>query len=70
MTARLLTTAAVATMLALSHGAIAQNPTTMRIAGNFSSNTKHVDTIEKPFLPRCQNRWACRSPSTTTRWTW
>jgi len=50
MTARLLTTAAVATMLALSHGAIAQNPTTMRIAGNFSSNTKHVDTIEKPFF--------------------
>ena len=50
MNARLLTTAAVATMLALSHGAIAQNPTTMRIAGNFSSNTKHVDTIEKPFF--------------------
>jgi TRAP-type C4-dicarboxylate transport system substrate-binding protein len=50
MTARLLTTAAVATMLALSHGAIAQNPTTMRIAGNFSSNTKHVDVIEKPFF--------------------
>jgi TRAP-type C4-dicarboxylate transport system substrate-binding protein len=50
MNARLLTTAAVATMLALSHGAMAQNPTTMRIAGNFSSNTKHVDTIEKPFF--------------------
>jgi len=28
----------------------AQNPTTMRIAGNFSSNTKHVDLIEKPFF--------------------
>jgi TRAP-type C4-dicarboxylate transport system substrate-binding protein len=50
MNARLLTTAAVAALLALSHGAIAQNPTTMRIAGNFSSNTKHVDTIEKPFF--------------------
>ena len=30
--------------------AFAQNPTTMRIAGNFSSNTKHVDSIEKPFF--------------------
>ena len=50
MNARLFTTAAVAAMLALSHGAMAQNPTTMRIAGNFSSNTKHVDTIEKPFF--------------------
>ena len=28
----------------------AQSPTTMRIAGNFSSNTKHVDSIEKPFF--------------------
>jgi len=27
-----------------------QNPNTMRIAGNFSSNTKHVDNIEKPFF--------------------
>jgi TRAP-type C4-dicarboxylate transport system substrate-binding protein len=28
----------------------AQTPTTMRVAGNFSSNTKHVDSIEKPFF--------------------
>ena len=28
----------------------AADPTTMRIAGNFSSNTKHVDEIEKPFF--------------------
>ena len=27
-----------------------QNPNSMRIAGNFSSNTKHVDNIEKPFF--------------------
>ena len=28
----------------------AQSPTTMRVAGNFSSNTTHVDSIEKPFF--------------------
>jgi TRAP-type C4-dicarboxylate transport system substrate-binding protein len=28
----------------------AQAPNSMRIAGNFSSNTKHVDSIEKPFF--------------------
>ena len=28
----------------------AADPTTMRIAGNFSSNSKHVDSIEKPFF--------------------
>lgn len=35
---------------AASAGVAAQNPPSMRIAGNFSSNTKHVDTIEKPFF--------------------
>ncbi len=25
-------------------------PTSMRIAGNFSSNTKHVDSVERPFF--------------------
>jgi TRAP-type C4-dicarboxylate transport system substrate-binding protein len=30
--------------------AFADNPAAMRIAGNFSSNTKHVDQIEKPFF--------------------
>ena len=28
----------------------ADNPNAMRIAGNFSSNSKHVDDIEKPFF--------------------
>ena len=28
----------------------ADNPNSMRIAGNFSSNTKHVDLIERPFF--------------------
>ncbi|MDH3688828.1 MAG: TRAP transporter substrate-binding protein [Gammaproteobacteria bacterium] len=28
----------------------ADNPTSMRIAGNFSSNTRHVDLIERPFF--------------------
>lgn len=44
---RLLTAAAV---LALAGYAHAQAPNSMRIAGNFSSNTKHVDMIEKPFF--------------------
>lgn len=30
--------------------ALAQSPNSMRIAGNFSSNNKHVDLIEKPFF--------------------
>jgi TRAP-type C4-dicarboxylate transport system substrate-binding protein len=30
--------------------AFAADPATMRIAGNFSSNNKHVDGIEKPFF--------------------
>ena len=38
------------TLCAPSGFAQAQNPTTIRIAGNFSSNTKHVDLIEKPFF--------------------
>ena len=38
---------ALAAPLGLAH---AQAPTTMRVAGNFSSNTKHVDAIEKPFF--------------------
>lgn len=43
--------ATIALALAMSIGlAQAQNPNTMRIAGNFSSNTKHVDVIEKPFF--------------------
>jgi TRAP-type C4-dicarboxylate transport system substrate-binding protein len=41
------TTALIAAPFAVAQ---AQNPTTMRVAGNFSSNTKHVDSIEKPFF--------------------
>lgn len=45
------TAAAIALTLCAPLGfAQAQNPTTLRIAGNFSSNTKHVDLIEKPFF--------------------
>ena len=35
---------------ALVAGAQAADPTAMRIAGNFSSNSKHVDDVEKPFF--------------------
>jgi TRAP-type C4-dicarboxylate transport system substrate-binding protein len=38
---------ALAAPLGLVH---AQAPNAMRVAGNFSSNTKHVDAIEKPFF--------------------
>jgi TRAP-type C4-dicarboxylate transport system substrate-binding protein len=47
---RLAIIAAVALAAAPFGLAQAQNPTTMRVAGNFSSNTKHVDSIEKPFF--------------------
>jgi TRAP-type C4-dicarboxylate transport system substrate-binding protein len=50
-----LAAASLAVALCVPFAAQAQNPATMRIAGNFSSNTKHVDLIEKPFfqqLPR------------------
>jgi len=41
---------AAAAALALASLAHAQAPSAMRVAGNFSSNTKHVDAIEKPFF--------------------
>jgi TRAP-type C4-dicarboxylate transport system substrate-binding protein len=47
---RLAVIAATALLAAPFAAAQAQNPTTMRVAGNFSSNTKHVDSIEKPFF--------------------
>jgi TRAP-type C4-dicarboxylate transport system substrate-binding protein len=51
---KLATTAvAAATLCALSLGygvANAADPTTMRIAGNFSSTGKQVDSIERPFF--------------------
>jgi len=46
-----LTAIAAAALFVWANGAEAQqNPNSMRIAGNFSSNTKHVDNIEKPFF--------------------
>ena len=39
-----------AVMVALPLACLAADPTAMRIAGNFSSNSKHVDEIEKPFF--------------------
>jgi TRAP-type C4-dicarboxylate transport system substrate-binding protein len=46
-----LTAIASAVLFVWANGAEAQqNPNSMRIAGNFSSNTKHVDNIEKPFF--------------------
>ena len=47
---RLAATAAALALAAPLGLAQAQSPTTMRVAGNFSSNTKHVDAIEKPFF--------------------
>ncbi len=45
--ASLATVAACAVLLPAAHAA---DPTSMRIAGNFSSNSKHVDNIERPFF--------------------
>ncbi|MGQ0663819.1 MAG: TRAP transporter substrate-binding protein [Pseudomonadota bacterium] len=41
---------AFAAALLLGAGIAAADPATMRVAGNFSSNNKHVDGIEKPFF--------------------
>jgi TRAP-type C4-dicarboxylate transport system substrate-binding protein len=41
---------ALAASLTLGTAEAQQTPPGMRIAGNFSSNTKHVDAIEKPFF--------------------
>jgi TRAP-type C4-dicarboxylate transport system substrate-binding protein len=40
----------LAACLVASPAALAQNPNSMRVAGNFSSNGKHVDGIERPFF--------------------
>jgi len=50
MTTRTWAPLIAAATLALPLAAAAADPTAMRIAGNFSSNTKHVDEIEKPFF--------------------
>ena len=49
-TTHLLALAIAAAAVAAPLPVAAENPATMRIAGNFSSNTKHVDVIEKPFV--------------------
>ncbi|MBI3505242.1 MAG: TRAP transporter substrate-binding protein [Proteobacteria bacterium] len=45
-----LAAALLAGALAASPAAAQQAPTGMRIAGNFSSNSKHIDLIERPFF--------------------
>ena len=50
MKPRLLASAPPLSRAALAASAFAQTPTTMRVAGNFSSNKNHVDGIEKPFF--------------------
>jgi len=42
--------ALVALVLAPLSAAQAQNPSAMRVAGNFSANQKHVNGIERPFF--------------------
>ncbi|CAN5682430.1 TRAP transporter substrate-binding protein [soil metagenome] len=42
---------AVALACAVS-SAQADNPATLRVAGNFSSNSKHVDDVERPFFAK------------------
>ena len=37
-------------LAALAGSSFAQTPSTMRVAGNFSSNKNHVDAIERPFF--------------------
>ena len=48
MNVRLYPSLLAAASLAMPIAAIAADPTSMRIAGNFSSNTKHIDQIERP----------------------
>ena len=50
MTVRLCFNLLAAAALALPMALMAAEPTSMRIAGNFSSNTKHIDQIERPFF--------------------
>lgn len=47
---KLLKIGAVLGVCLLAGSAMAQSPVTMRVAGNFSSNAKHVNGIERPFF--------------------
>ena len=46
----LLAAGLAAALIGAALPAAAEAPTSIRIAGNFSSNSKHVDNIEKPFF--------------------
>lgn len=46
----LLATVTLAVAGLLAHGAAQADNTGMRVAGNFSSNAKHVNTVERPFF--------------------
>jgi TRAP-type C4-dicarboxylate transport system substrate-binding protein len=46
---------AASILAAAAATAAAQTPTTMRVAGNFSSNKNHVDAIERPFFTSLPN---------------
>ncbi len=61
---------ALATTLAATFAlpAVAQSPTTMRIAGNFSANGKHTGGIEKPFFEAFAKNTGLTITRTTTRW--
>lgn len=50
MNRRFLPALGLCAAFALGGAAQAADPTSMRIAGNFSSNTKHVDEVERPFF--------------------
>ena len=47
---RLLSVLTLCSLLGLASGAQAADPTSMRVAGNFSSNRTHVEGVEKPFF--------------------
>jgi TRAP-type C4-dicarboxylate transport system substrate-binding protein len=47
---RLLSVLTLCSLLGLASGAQAADPTSMRVAGNFSSNRNHVEGVEKPFF--------------------
>ena len=44
------TIAAAAFAATLALNAWSQSPPSLRVAGNFSANTKHIDVVEKPFF--------------------
>ena len=53
-------------LAALAGSSFAQTPSTMRVAGNFSSNKNHVDAIERPFFTALPAQ-RLRTPSAPSR---